>query len=165
MNARLLALALLLTGCRTVETRPVASSPPPVLRVGARARVWEVRHGAERLGQVVLFQERGLARDCVYVVRNAWNQDLGLIDGLGRAYRYVPHLDEPTWLGSGTIALGAERILGASDCTLVELGAAPEGGSEPAALAAGQAPLEEPLAPVARPSNAPAVDGGLPQSR
>jgi len=165
MKARWTALALLLSGCRTVETRPVPGAPPPVLRVGARTRAWEVRHGAERLGQVVLFQERGLARDCVYVVRNAWNQDLGLIDGLGRAYRYVPHLDEPTWVGSGTIALGAERILGAADCTLVELETALAGAFEPPAIAAEQVPVDEPLAPVARPSNAPMADDGLPQSR
>ena len=47
---------------------------------------------------MVLFQEDGAARDSVYVVRNLWHQALGLIDGLGRAYRYLPHEEEPAWV-------------------------------------------------------------------
>lgn len=165
MKWSLLVLALLGEGCRTIETRSVSSAQQPTVRVGARSRAWEVRRGAERLGQVVLFQERGLVGDSVYVVRNAWNQDLGLIDGLGRAFRYLPHLEEPAWVGSGTITLGAERILGVAECTLVELGGEPEQESGHAALAAGKASDHEALEPSVRPSSAPVADGGLPQSR
>jgi hypothetical protein len=42
------------------------------VRVGTRARTWEVRCAGEVVGLVVLFQERGLARDSVYVVRNPY---------------------------------------------------------------------------------------------
>jgi hypothetical protein len=115
------ALAVLLA-CRTTETRGLASASAQV-RVGTHARTWEVRCAGEVVGLVVLFQERGLACDSVYVVRNPYQQDLGLIDGLGRAFRYVPHLEDPAWVGSGTIALGAERILSVrGPCELVETG-------------------------------------------
>ena len=164
MKFPVFALVLACASCRTIETRSVASAPPPAVRVGERARVWEVRRGTERLGHVVLFQERGLAGDSVFVVRNAWNQDLGLIDGLGRAYRFVPHLEEPAWVGSGPITLGAERILGVDECALVELGTEPESGPGTTALAAGEAPEHDALEPSARPSNAPVSDSGLPQS-
>ena len=153
MKFLLVGAALLsCAGCRTTAT--VASSPAPRVRVGTHERTWEVRGGGEPLGLVVLFLEQGLARDSVYVVRNSWHQDLGLIDGLGRAYRYLPHHEEPVWVGSGTIAAGACAILGArSECELIEL-------ADPArAFAAGS------MEPVARPADAPPSDGGLPQSR
>ncbi len=90
--------------------------------MGRRARTWELRSGDEPLGFVVQFQERGRTRDSLYVVRNTWNQDLGLIDGLGRAFRYLPHHEEPAWVGSGTVLDGARRILEvALPCELVEV--------------------------------------------
>ena len=164
MKLPVFALVLACASCRTIETRSVASTPPPAVRVGERARVWDVRRGTERLGQVVLFQEHGLAGDSVFVVRNAWNQDLGLIDGLGRAYRFLPHLEEPAWVGSGTITLGAARILAVEECALVELGSEPESGPGTTTLAVGEASDRDELEPSARPSNAPVSDGGLPQS-
>jgi hypothetical protein len=162
MKASLLALALLGAGCRTIETRS-ASSAPPAVRLGQRTRVWDVRRGEELLGQVILFQERGRCRDSVYFVRNPWSQDLGMIDGLGRAFRYLPHSEEPAWVGSGTIAQGAERILGASDLRLVEHDSAlvaPHSGQTD-----GETFPHADLEPTARPSNAPIAAGGLPQSR
>jgi hypothetical protein len=147
----LTALALLSAACRTVSTREVSSVPGLNVRVGTRARTWELRRGDDVLGLVVLFEDRRRAQDSVYVVRNAWSQDLGLIDALGRAFRYVPHLEEPVWVGSGTIAAGAQRILATdAECELVELDAAdPLPGSEPTGAA----------------SAAASPDVGLPQSR
>jgi hypothetical protein len=152
----LLAGAALLTlvGCRTISTRPVANASTPHVRVGQHERTWAVESSGKSLGFVVLFQERGLARDSLYVVRNRWHQDLGLIDGLGRAFRYLPHHEEPVWVGSGTIVQGAREILCAeADCELVEL-ADPACGSPDDA--------QEPAEP---PSDAPRPEGGLPQSR
>lgn len=153
MKFLLLCAALLsCAGCRTSAT--VASAPAPRLRLGTHQRTWEVRGGGEPLGLVVLFQEHGLARDSLYVVRNPWHQDLGMIDGLGRAYRYLPHQEEPVWVGSGTIAAGAREILGTGeDCELIEL-------ADPA-----RASASDPQEPLARPAGAPPPDGGLPQSR
>lgn len=160
MKGVLLGVAfVLLSACRTTETRGLSSAPTAKVRVGTHARTWEVHSSGEVVGLVVLFQERGDAHDQVYVVRNPWQQDLGLIDGLGRAFRYVPHLEDPAWVGSGTIAVGAQRILGANDgCELVEIDAetASAGGLEPRPQEAG-ANEPEPL-PTALP------DVGLPQS-
>jgi len=161
-----LALALL-GACRTVAQE---AAPPalPEIRVGQRARTWEVVHRGQRVGLVVLFQDRGHIGDSVYVVRNVWHQDLGLIDGLGRAYRYLPHHKEPAWVGSGTIALGAERILCVEDgCELVELESTPEAGAERPRVAASEpgSPVEEPSESVPTPASSPvAPDEGLPQS-
>ena len=146
--------AVLLSCCACRTTANVASAPAPSARVGTHERTWEVHSGGEVLGLVVLFQEHGLTRDSLYVVRNPWNQDLGMIDGLGRAYRYLPHCEEPAWVGSGTIAAGAREILGArEECELIEL-------PDPA-----RATTNDPQDPVARPADAPSPDGGLPQSR
>lgn len=160
------ALALALA-CRTTETRSVSSERTPLVRVGTRARTWEVRCGGELLGLVVSFQERGLARDSLYFVRNPWNQDLGLIDGLGRAYRYLPHREEPSWVGTGTITAGAERILdAAAPCELVEVGPLGEPGPGSEAANAIEASRHDPLPAADSPhSEAPPPDEGLPQSR
>lgn len=167
MKILLLSLALgLASSCRTVASS-ASQVPHAAPRVGARMRTWEVRRDGERLGLVVLFQESGRVRDSVYVVRNPWQQDLGLIDGLGRAFRYVPHREEPAWVGSGTVLTGALAILDINgSCELVEVdedAARPVPGSSPAAPAetVGSAAPELPLDP----SGAPPPDGGLPQSR
>lgn len=149
-----LAITALLccSACRTTAT--LTSSSAPGARVALHERTWEVRSGGEPLGLVVQFQERGRTCDSLYVVRNPWHQDLGMIDGLGRAYRYLPHREEPVWVGSGTIAAGARAILGAQEeCELIEL------------PTAAQASANEPQEPVARPADAPPSEGGLPQSR
>ncbi len=172
MKLALVACALLASAsCTSLETRPVASSPVPAPRVGKRARTWEVRCNDEVLGAVVLFQQRGSVRDSVYVVRNPWNQDLGLIDGLGRAYCYLPHEEEPTWVGSGTIASGAQQILGArSACTLVEVGEQPASGPDPRSSAespgenAPHKPESASFSPDRDPPEGSSPDGGLPQS-
>lgn len=153
MKLLLVGTVILCASCRTVASA-VSSSPLPEVRVGTRERTWEVRSSGETLGFVVLFQERGLVRDSLYVVRNRIHQDLGLIDGLGRAFRYVPHCEEPVWVGSGTIAAGAREILGAEqECELLELAqpaGSPNGGS---------------AVPVARPADSPSSEGGLAQPR
>ena len=121
--ALLSLVAYAAASCLTTETRRhLSSTATPEVRVGALTRVWEIYSGDELAGRIVLFQAQGAARDSVYTVRNPWQQDIGLIDGLGRAYRYVPHQREPSWVGSGTVAQGVERILGlASPCRLVEV--------------------------------------------
>jgi hypothetical protein len=154
MKVLLVGVVLLAcASCRTTAST-VASAPLPEVRVGTRERTWEVRCGGEPLGFVILFQERGLVRDSLYVVRNPFHQDLGVIDGLGRAFRYVPHCEEPVWVGSGTIAAGAREILGARrECELREL-------AEPA-----HERSEGSFGPVPDPSGAPSPEGGLAQSR
>lgn len=158
-----LFLALILAGCRTTETtHHFAGSGEARVRAGARSRTWEVRCGDELAGRIVLFQEQGSVRDSVYIVRNAWHQDLGLIDGLGRAFRYLPHHREPAWVGSGTVVQGAERILGTSSaCRLIEVVESAATSVDPAAQAGA---TTVPEAPCAGPPEV-AAEGGFPQSR
>ena len=106
----LLALCGLGMGCRTIETtRPVHRAPH--VRTASATRMFSVEHGGSARGFVVLFESQASPTDAVYVVQNVHQQDLGVIDSLGRAFRYLPHENEPRWLGSGSIARGVQRIL------------------------------------------------------
>jgi len=60
----------------------------------------------------------------VRLVRNAHGQDLGLVDTLGRVWRFTPHGDEEVVPESDLLrALG--RVLGVREGAVVSLG--PEG--------------------------------------
>jgi hypothetical protein len=100
----------------------------------APARAWEVVSGGRVLGVVVEFREEQGGRG-FHSVRNGQQQELGLVDAHGRAWRFRAHEDEPEWLGSGTVAEGAARILGLSGtATLFEVPLetlAREGGAAP----------------------------------
>jgi hypothetical protein len=133
---RSLPVALALLGaCATTERRVPIVSDSPAVRTARPARAWEVRRGDEVVGRVVYFEERSDLRGAIYVVRNPWHQDLGMVDALGRAYRYLPHHLEPAWVGTGTVAQGVARILGlpVAECELdeVELPASAEAPSVP----------------------------------
>jgi hypothetical protein len=119
----ILVFALVLASCRTTETRRLNfSEPGGEVRVASLERTWEIRAGDDVVGELVFFESHGPMQDSVFVVRNRWHQDLGMIDALGRAYRYMPHQREPAWVGTGTIAQGAEDILDVGvPCRLVEL--------------------------------------------
>lgn len=52
------------------------------------------------------------------VVQNLFGQDLGLVDSLGRAWRYRAH-EEALWLGSGTIEEGVGWILAREPVILI----------------------------------------------
>lgn len=116
--ATLLGLAVL--GCETTERRrPKPAEITPVRRASP-TRAWQVVHAGEVVGSVVYFAAVGSPALSVYVVRNTWQQDLGWIDGLGRAYRLLPHHRDPAWAGTGTIAVGTARILELDECELIE---------------------------------------------
>jgi hypothetical protein len=151
--------AVILAGCMTTETRQVSSAAPAIVRLGERARSWQVLHQDEVVGTVVAFREVGLPDDALYVVRNPYGQDLGLIDALGRAYRYLPHHKEPAWVGSGTVLLGAERILDLGPCRLNEVGI--EGGRSTASPVPAST---EPPAPIPADPDPGLPVGGFPQS-
>ncbi len=164
--ALLVTSVLLGASCRTTSMREVSSASAPSVRTGKRARTWEVRSEGAVLGLVVLFEDGLREQDSVYVVRNPWNQDLGLIDGLGRAFRYVPHREEPSWVGSGTIAVGAQHIFGTNGaCELIEQ-SEPETGPHPGTIpASAEEHVERGTQQPSGSSDAPPSDDGLPQSR
>jgi hypothetical protein len=128
-------LATLAVACRTTTT----SSPPnlssAVIVRSMPHEAWQVVDGDRVVGWVVHY-ETSVAGDRAYFsVRNEHQQELGVVDRDGRAWRYRAHQRESEWLGTGTIAGGARGILGASEkAQLVPI--ALERLGEPAAAAA-----------------------------
>jgi hypothetical protein len=75
----------------------------------------------DSIGWVLRFQEEGGSARSFYSVRNLHHQELGLVDSLGRAWKYEPFQSEPSLLGSGSVSEGVGRILTpGSAVTLVE---------------------------------------------
>ena len=119
--AALAALAALFSGCRVTTTERIARPDHTPIEHGAAARSWNVKDGELVIGRVVLFQAPERPEAPVFMVQNELGQDLGLVDGLGRAWRYHPHQREAEWLGTGTVAEGVALILGAPACLLDEV--------------------------------------------
>lgn len=147
----LLLVVLTTCGCRTHRIKsPVAV--PALARVARTETLWRVEepgHEGTR-GYVVFFRSEGTSRDSVYVVRNRWHQDLGMVDGLGRAYRYRPHQEEAEWLGTGTLVEGVTRILDLEGPPVLVEEPISHGGTPRAAVSPSEAQVTEP---------APATDG------
>lgn len=116
-----LGLAPALGACTTsTTTREPAGIDRAVLTPVPAVRAWVVLDQGETSGSVVRYAERGLDGRFLYVVRNLWDQDLGVVDELGRAWRRVPH-GEDRWIGTGTVAEGVRRILElGANCALSE---------------------------------------------
>ena len=112
------ALAVLAGACVTTETRTGPVAPAEAVSA-APAGAWAATDEAGALvGYVVRFTESKGATDAAgqarsfFSVRNPYQQELGLVDDLGRSWRFEAHQDEPTWLGSGSVAEASGRILG-----------------------------------------------------
>ncbi|MEM9800766.1 MAG: hypothetical protein AAGA20_10615 [Planctomycetota bacterium] len=104
-----------LAACMTSTT----SMEPPgldraVLTPVPAVRAWVVLDDDAVIGSVVRYAENGSDGRFLYVVRNLWDQDLGVVDELGRAWRRVPHREDK-WIGTGTVADGVRRILDVGD--------------------------------------------------
>lgn len=123
--AALVALLATVAGaCRTTTS----TLPPSPSRLAATHSVataaWELRDGSDVVGRVLRMDTVEAAPRTVFVVQNPEGQDLGLIDALGRAWRYRAHEREPDWIATGTVVQGARAILGASESAeLVEVDA------------------------------------------
>lgn len=117
-----LLAALPLGGCRTRRSHAPANMEggrPQSLRA---ARAFEVRAEGELAGYLVLYESEGAARDFYYAVQNELRQELGMIDALGRAWRFRAFQREPDWIGTGTVAQGAAAVLGlAGEPALLEV--------------------------------------------
>jgi hypothetical protein len=121
----LLASVLALVACRTERTiapAGLAAARPLLL---TPQRTWRVVEGGELAGLVVRLapaDDRERASKHLYSVRNPLHQELGVVDGLGRAWRHELHAAEPRWVATGTLLEGARAILGAgASAELLEL--------------------------------------------
>jgi hypothetical protein len=127
-SALALLVAAVALGCVVTEEEnvPMAASGGTAVIVRSDAlRAWRVVDAGEEVGTVVLYarpDEEDQPRRQFYAVRNPYGQELGSIDGLGRAWRFVPHQREPDWVTTGTVREGARAILGCGPETeLVEV--------------------------------------------
>lgn len=126
LAAAALALAC---GCRTERTLAPAglSTARPLLLVPQRT--WRVVEAGEVRGIVVRLapQDAPSQRSKqLYSVRNPLQQELGVIDGLGRAWRHEPHVPEPRWVATGTLLEGVRAILAAGPSAELVEARAPE---------------------------------------
>lgn len=106
--------SLPLAACMTTTTLDPAGLDRAVLSPVPAVRAWVVIDQGDIVGSVVRYAERGQDGRFLYIVRNIWDQDLGTVDELGRAWRRVPHRDDE-WIGTGTVADGVRRILESTD--------------------------------------------------
>ncbi|MEC7232910.1 MAG: hypothetical protein VX015_11925 [Planctomycetota bacterium] len=105
-----LAAWAVLPGCMITTTQDPPGIERAVLTPVPAVRAWVVMEEGRVEGSVVRYAERGQGGRFLYVVRNVWDQDVGVVDELGRAWRRVPH-QEDRWLSTGTVADGVRRIL------------------------------------------------------
>lgn len=116
---------LALAACRTETTEEPAGASLHKVEKLAAERAWQVLDGGKPIGSVVLYVDPDAPADAstqYFSVRNTFQQELGSIDGLGRAWRFSPHQREARLVGTGTVLEGARKILGGGvDCELVEI--------------------------------------------
>ncbi len=108
------AAACFAGACRTerVDTPAGLALAQPISL--ATQRAWRVVAGGKACGFVVRFAAAEAPDDAsrhFYSVRNELQQELGCIDGLGRAWRYEIHAREPAFVGTGSVAQGVRAIL------------------------------------------------------
>lgn len=119
--------ALALPGCRVArEPAPARIDQARPIQLVAQRR-WRVEDQGHLLGFVLEFEsapEHDRPAGRCFSVRNELEQELGLIDGLGRAWRHQLHEREPVWVATGTLLEGALAILRApAGACLVEASA------------------------------------------
>lgn len=112
----LLVLPVLLwSACRTTISSTIPGETNPVITHTLPVRAWELWEDGQRLGVVVRYEDPSHPETAFFSVRNISQQELGMIDTQGRAWRHRPHQREPDWLGTGTVLSGARRILASSE--------------------------------------------------
>lgn len=103
-----------LTSCILVEERTTSADPAPAI-ASMPGEAWTVLDATEaELGFVVRFEEIMPTQEtprAFFSVRNPHGQELGLVDELGRAWRYRPHVHDPDWISTGSISEGISAIL------------------------------------------------------
>ena len=124
---KFLALAFVvssaLVACRTrVTSEPAGASLFQIEKLVPQ-RAWRAFDAGVELGTVVLYVDPATPDDPAkhyFSVRNAFQQELGSLDGLGRAWKFSPHEREAKLVGTGTVQEGVRLILGASAACALE---------------------------------------------
>ena len=104
-------LALGLEACETSHSTRIVPPGVALVTKTEATRCWLVIEAGERRGWVVQFEDPQDAEREYFSVRNLHHQELGTLDDLGRAWRFVPHGREAEWIGTGTVLEGARGIL------------------------------------------------------
>jgi hypothetical protein len=110
LHSLALIVALGVSSCLGPGKQSLTGQEEASASVSKPVRAWEMVREGQVLGVVVQFAELAGERR-FYSVRNAQQQELGLVDELGRAWRYRAHITEPEWLGTGTVLDGVRSIL------------------------------------------------------
>jgi hypothetical protein len=110
----LIALLSLEAACTTTHELSTVNADKAVVQRLDPAQAWRVMDGEALRGFVVRFVDPKLATRCSYSVRNELQQELGTIDELGRAWRFIPHQREAQWVCTSTLIKGSAELLGAS---------------------------------------------------
>ena len=118
-----LMAAALASACVQTSTEGPASGPPDVV-VSTPEAAFEVSSAGKTVGRVIRFEPTDPTVGPWFSVRDAYDRELGMIDAVGRAWRYRPHQLESEMLGAGPVDQGVARILGEA---AVELSQAPQG--------------------------------------
>ena len=105
----LLVLGTSLSNSCIVSETSYSAVETPVVRSTKPVEMWNLVTDGVVVGSVVLFASDS---DRFFSVRNEWQQDIGMIDAMGRAFAFVPHQKEAEWVSSGSVVSGAAKILG-----------------------------------------------------
>jgi hypothetical protein len=111
-RALLALVALLPAACRTTSSASPAGLQGASVTRSRCIECWELVQGGITQGLLLRYISSEDPPRTFFLVQNREHQDLGLIDNLGRAWRYVPHERESQWVATGTVLEGAGAILG-----------------------------------------------------
>ena len=98
--------------CRTTSSESPAGGRDVSATHSLATRVWQLVIDGEPQGVVTRYESDEQPPRTFFLVRNLARQDLGLVDSLGRAWRYRPHEREAEWVATGTVLQGAVAIVG-----------------------------------------------------
>lgn len=113
-NALWMVLALA-PACQTTTQSSVANAHAGEPLEARPVEAWEAVAAGRAIGVVVRFALESRPGEAWFSVRNPHQQELGLVDTRGRAWRFRPAAGDPDWIGTGTVIEGVARILSASD--------------------------------------------------
>ncbi|HUR27559.1 MAG TPA: hypothetical protein VM509_05185 [Planctomycetota bacterium] len=106
--------------CTTTHELSTVNAETAIVQRLDPEKAWRVLDGGNLRGFVVCFADPKRPGRRTYSVRNELHQELGTIDELGRAWRFVPHQREAQWVCTSTLVHGATALLEAGSGALLE---------------------------------------------